>query len=345
MRTRSPSPSIDAGRGTDREHRVVLEHLDRWESKSLLPHDEAEAIRAFEHDEVAEAPRVPLIAEVVAYLGAALALGAGVALVGPRWEDITHAQRLTGAAVICAVLLLAGGWLRASDEPVVRRLAGVLWTLSVAALAGLVALLVFDLPAGREPAHWATFALGFSAAAYAAILRALRPCTPLVAALYAATLTAIGGAGVWAIREGWTWLDQHPAWFGTAMVLLSAAWIAAGAAGILEPKWAALTIGAIGAVFAPQTAFEPIGYGLLLGVGVAIALLAASTVFRNVAMLALGAIGLFGYLVGAIVHFLGDSIGVPLALLLCGLVLLAVSVVVARLRRFTVPSARGDVPV
>ena len=55
-------------------------------------------------------------------------------------------------------------------------------------------------------------------------------------------------------------------------------------------------------------------------------------------MLVLGAIGLFGYLVGAIVYYLEDTVGLPVALLLCGLVLLGVAIGTARLRRFTTPS-------
>jgi hypothetical protein len=338
MRLRSQSPSADGVGNIDREHRAVFEHLDRWESRSLLAHEEAEAIRSFERSEVAQAPRVPLIAEVVAYLGAALALAAGVSIVADRWEEITRTQRLTGAAIVAVALLAAGWLLRANEEPAVRRLAGVLWTMSVGAFAGFVGMLLLDPPSGdAEP--WALFAVGLLTGGYTAIVRAFQPSTPLVVALYASTLASIGGAGQWAIEGGWTWLDERPEWFGTAMALLSLAWIGAGAARLLEPGGAAIAVGAAGAASAPMLTFESIGYGLLLGVGVAVVLLAGSTWLRNVAMLALGAIALFGYLVGTIVHFFGDSIEVPFLLFLCGVALLVVAVLVARLRRFATPSS------
>ena len=78
-----------------------------------------------------------------------------------------------------------------------------------------------------------------------------------------------------------------------------------------------------------------IGFGLILGVTVAITMLVASVAWHRMEMLVLGALGLFGYLVGAIVYFLEDTVAI--ALLLCGLVLLSVAIGTARLRRFATP--------
>jgi hypothetical protein len=107
---------------------------------------------------------------------------------------------------------------------------------------------------------------------------------------------------------------------------------------MLTPRPAAMTIGAAGAVYAPMLAMESTGLATLLGVGVAAALLATSVWQRSGPLLVAGAIGLFGYLVGAIVYFLSDSVGVPIALLLSGVALLGVAVVIARLKRFTGPT-------
>ncbi len=86
--------------------------------------------------------------------------------------------------------------------------------------------------------------------------------------------------------------------------------------------------------------FTWIGFGLLLGVATAVALLAASVWLHRTEMLVLGGLGLFGYLVGAIGHFLADSVGLPIALLLSGLVLLGVAIAMARLRKSAVLSVR-----
>ena len=74
-----------------------------------------------------------------------------------------------------------------------------------------------------------------------------------------------------------------------------------------------------------------------LGVGVAIALLVGSVTMRNAEMLAVGVLALFGYLVGAIVRYLSDTAGLPIALLLSGVTLVVLAILAARLRRFTAP--------
>ena len=44
---------------SDREHRAVLDHLEAWETRELLTHDEAEAIRTFELQHEVVEHRVP----------------------------------------------------------------------------------------------------------------------------------------------------------------------------------------------------------------------------------------------------------------------------------------------
>jgi hypothetical protein len=325
---RSPRPS-------DREHKVLFEHLATWERRSLLTHEEVDAIARFEEQQGPRASRVPLIAEVVAYLGAALAVGAVVALVGPRWGEISHGQKLLGAGTITVALLLAGAYLRGVAEPAARRLAGVLWTLGLGAMTGFLALVLFDLAPGQDPAPWSVFVLGMTVGLAARLLLLWLPCEPLMVAMFVGTVAAVVGAGVWGVESGWTWLDDFRGWPAIAILLASLPFLVAGATGALTPDKSALALGAIGVVIAPMYAMEWTGFGLLLGVGVSIALLGSSVWLRNTPMLIGGALGLFGYLVGTIVYFLSDTVGVPLALLLSGAVLIGVAVVTARLRRLT----------
>jgi hypothetical protein len=332
MRTETLPDPADGG-PSDRDRRAVLGHLATWEEHSLLTSEQARAIREFEGRPKEPRRRVPPITEVIGYLGAALAVAAGVALVGPRWDEIGHPTRLVGAAGIAALTLVAGWLLRKTTEPAIERLAGVLWTLSVGAVAGFVGLLLLDLPVGRDPADWAGFVVGATVALYAGLLLALRPCAPLQVAMYGGALGTIGGGMAWAAQAGWTWPDANPWLFGVAMLALSGLWIAAGETGRLRPKNAAMLIGSAGAIWAPLFALTWIGFGLLLGVATAVALLAASVWLHRTEMLVLGGLGLFGYLVGAIGHFLADSVGLPIALLLSGLVLLGVAIAMARLRK------------
>jgi hypothetical protein len=331
-------PADHQEKPADREHKQILEHLGVWEERSLLTHEQVDAIRAYESQERATPPRVPLITEVVAYIGAALALGAVVALVGPRWEEISHGQKLLGSALLAIALVGAGAFLREMTEPAVRRLAGVVWTLGLGSMTGFLALLLFDLAPGQDPAPWAVFVLGVAVGIVARVMQMLLPCIPLLLALFAGTATAAVGAGVWAVEAGWSWLDDLVWWPAIAVLVAAVPFLVAGARGMLTPRPAAMTIGAAGAVYAPMLAMESTGLATLLGVGVAAALLATSVWQRSGPLLVAGAIGLFGYLVGAIVYFLSDSVGVPIALLLSGVALLGVAVVIARLKRFTGPT-------
>ena len=322
-------------RPADREHRVVYEHLETWEQRSLLGHEQVETIRQFEERERVAGPRIPLITEVVAYVGAALAVGAVVALVGPHWDDITHGQKLLASALIAVALVVAGAFLRGVEEPAVRRLAGVLWTLAIAGMTGFLALVLFDLPAGQDPAPWSAFAIDVTVAVVAAVMLLFLPSTPLLVAMFVGSVTAVLGAWAWAVDAGWTWLEDKTAWNGVAILVVSLLYLLAGVRDVLRPRMTAMTLGAVGMVVAPLFAMDPPGFGQLLGVGVAIVLLAASVWQRSTPMLVAGAIGLFFYLVAAIVYFLSDTVGTPIALLLSGVALMGVAVVTARLKRFT----------
>ena len=119
------------------------------------------------------------------------------------------------------------------------------------------------------------------------------------------------------------------------MLMLSALWIVAGRIGAMKPPAVALALGAVGVVIAPTFAMVPAGFGLVLGTVGSAALLAASVGLRNTPTLVLGALGLFAYLTGTIVRYLSDTIGVPVALLLSGVVLVGVAVATSRLKRLT----------
>jgi hypothetical protein len=322
----------------DASHASILSHVRTWEELGLISPEQERAIIEFEGRRPETRRGVPPITEVIGYLGAALAIAAGVVLIGPRWDEIDHLWRVLGAGGIAAATFVAGWLLRRNDEPAIGRLAAVLWTLSAGAIAATMALLAFDVPADHEPAMWGGFAVGLTVAAYAFVLNLLRPSVPLALVVYGGVLGTIGGAGGWAVEAGWTWFDEHPWWFGVAMLAVSVLWIAAGRLGALRPAGAVMGIGVAGAIWAPQFVVAGwTGFGLVLGVAVAVAMLVTSVAWHRTEMLVLGALGLFGYLVGAIVYFLKDTVGLPVALLLCGLVLLGVAIATARLRRFAAP--------
>jgi hypothetical protein len=325
----------DTPNGHDR--RAVLEHLSEWEHETLISHAQAEAIRAFESGQARpRRRRVPLVAEALGYLGAALTVGATIALIGPNWNSMSHVARMVPFAVAAVASFSAGYLLRDATDPALARLASVLWTLTVGAVAATLAVALFDREVGD--AGLEIFVLGVVTALVARILHVVRPSVPLVFALYAATLTTAIGAGRWAVDGGATWLEPFPTTVAVIVLVVSALWVVAGTTGTLVPATAAIALGTVGAAYAPIMLFGELeGLAFGLGIAVAIALLVGSVTMRNPAMLVVGVLALFGYLVGAIVRYLSDTAGLPIALLLSGVTLVVLAILAARLRRFTAP--------
>jgi hypothetical protein len=81
------------------------------------------------------------------------------------------------------------------------------------------------------------------------------------------------------------------------------------------------------------------GAGLALGIGTGVALLGASVALRSTVLLAFGAAGVLLFLPQIVFEYLGDTLGAPLALLVCGIAILAAAFAAARLKR-TVGAAK-----
>ena len=73
--------------------------LRRWEASGIITAAQAEEIRRHETS-VRPKPRIPLIAEALGYLGAALVLTAALALAAQLWSEFPVAVRI---AVLLAV--------------------------------------------------------------------------------------------------------------------------------------------------------------------------------------------------------------------------------------------------
>jgi len=101
----------------------------------------------------------------------------------------------------------------------------------------------------------------------------------------------------------------------------------------LEPRWAAVPLGLLLSLVAPDYALSEHGWVYAIAVPTAVAVMAASVALRNTPMLAMGTIGLFGYVTDMVVHYFADSLGVPTALALTGALILVLAAVSARLLR------------
>ncbi|HEX9124205.1 MAG TPA: DUF2157 domain-containing protein [Actinomycetota bacterium] len=297
-------------------------HLRLWVSEALISSDEAESIRAFETRRAPAAPRIPLVAEALGYLGAALTLAAGIVVFARVWDDLSPGGRVTVLASATLLAFAGGLVLRGSEESAFGRLSSVLWLLAVGGTAWSVGLLAADVldVSDRLVPVWVGGAMTVSAA----LLYALHPRTLQLFGLTAGLLTLL---------TGW-W--QSPIPIGLSWWVVGAAYMTLGWRGALRPRQAALRLGAIVAVIGPCFMVADVAAGTyILGLATAGAILAVSVAIGEPLLLVPGALALFGYLLSAIQRYLGDTLGMPIVLLLAGVALLAIALVTARLRALT----------
>lgn len=320
-----------------REHSAgeLARTLERWVGASLITRDQAEAIRSFEGRHAAAEGRVPLIAEALGYLGAALALAAGIAALGQEWNRLSGAARLGALGGGTAVLLVGGSFARSKEEPAIVRLGSVLWFLSAMVGLWFAATLLdeaFSLTGEQQQ-----LGTGIATALYAGILYLVRRRALQQAALAVGCVTAFVSLGdiVSPIPQSPWEIEQ---WIGPSLWLLGVVWIALAWSGVLVPRRTGYGIGAAIALVGPFLRGEALlDLGVALGIGTAVALLAASVRLRETVLLGAGAVGLFAHLVVALGEYFGDTIGMPLVLLASGVLLIAIALASLRLRRFTGP--------
>jgi hypothetical protein len=194
----------------------------------------------------------------------------------------------------------------------------VLWLGSSAAVAFFAALLgaeVLELD-GEAVALGA----GLAAAIHAGVLWWRRP-RPLQQLACLAGLAVAAGAGV-ALAGG----DE--AAVGLSVWAVGVGWVLAGWRRLLPPTVVALVAGGIVALQGAQaTAQGWEGAGLVFGLASAAGLLVAGTGGRRLALAVVGIIGVVMFLPATVVYFFAGTVGVPVLLLLAGVVLVAITLV------------------
>lgn len=263
------------------------------------------------------------LAEALGYVGAALAVTAGLLLAGQFWSDLGEAVHVATLALVTVALLSVGATVdRHESAGPLWRLGSVLWVLAVvgvAATAGVVAGEALALPE-MDVAVWTAT----PAAVAAVALWRLRP-RSLQEATAALALAAALLAGVARVAPGLT--DFNGLWiWGLGVV-----WFALASTGHLHPARSGIVVGAVGLLVGPLFILDG-RWGVVLGLATAAVLIALSVPMRATVALALAVLGLFVYVPQVVFAFFGEELGAPVALLLSGVVLLAVSLAVARAR-------------
>jgi hypothetical protein len=275
------------------------------------------------------ARRISLLTEAVGYVGAIFILAGGIAAVGQRWHSITGWGRvgvLAGAAVF---FLLVGMFVRRVPEPAIQRLVDVVWFLSVAGVAGAAGFAASGVY-GNTAAVTA-LAVGVGITLYSAALWLIRRHALENFALFAGLIVTICGAIFTA--------DSSPPSlvFAVALWGFGLVWAGLGWRRYVEPLWVSVPSGVILALIAPGLAAGEYGWVYAIGIATAAAAMAASVPLRNTPLLALGTLAMFGYLTSVVVRYFHQSLGVPGALAITGVLILGLAAVTARLMRATHP--------
>ena len=314
--------------------------VERWVAAGVIGRQQGEAILALE---VASAEagrgRRAVVVEVLGYLGGGLALVAGFVLGAESWAHLGYWGRAGVLGAVTAVLLAAGWRLRGEQGRALPRLASVLWLGAVAAFAGLLAVLLggrSDDALDDPTVAVAGGALVLAGGLYLAERRVLQQVALFGAA--AATLLAAGSN----LRVSSAGLA------GVELAVLGAAWLELGRRGLVVPRRTSEALGAL-AVVAGCEALAALGDGsawfgvggwwLWLGLAVAVVLLVAGSAWHRNVLLGIGAAAMVVFLFQAAGRYWRD-LGAPLAILLVGLGLVAMAVVLARLR----PARGGRIP-
>jgi hypothetical protein len=274
--------------------------------------------------------RISLLTEAVAYIGAVLILAGGIATVGQRLHSITPWWRVGIVAGAAVFFLLAGIIVRRVHEPAIQRLVDVMWFLSVAAAGWAAGFAAHDVYGNT--AQVTALAVGACITVYSAALWLVRRHALENVALFVGLVITICGTIVTVGSSPSSLAFALPLWvFGLA-------WVWLGWRRHVEPLWVAVPSGVILALIAPGLAAGEYGWVYAIGIATAAAALAASVPLRNTPLLALGTLAMFGYVTGVVVRYFHQSLGVPGALVITGVLILGLAVITGRLLRATHPA-------
>lgn len=273
--------------------------------------------------------RISLLTEAVAYIGAVLILAGAIAAVGQRLHSITPWGRAGIVAAAAVFFLLIGIIVRRVREPAIQRLADVVWSVSVAAAGWAVGFAAHDVY--RNTAAVTALAVGIGITMYSAALWLVRRHALENFALFTGLIITICGTIVT--------IDSSPSSLAFALPLwgFGLGWAGLGSRRYVEPLWVTVPSGVLLALIAPSLAAGEYGWVCAIGIATAAAAMAASVPLRNTPLLALGTLAMFGYVTGAVVRYFHQSLGVPGALAITGLLILGLAAVTARLMRVTHP--------
>ena len=297
--------------------------LDRAVAAGILSADQAAAVAALDAQPAAGARRGAVLAEVLGYVGGALAVVAALFLGAELWDELGPWPRVLLLAAVAAACLVGGAAL-GGREGAPGRLGGFLWAAAVVAVAGTAGVGadgLFDV----RPGTAALVAAG-AALVVAAVLWWLRPAV----LQHVATFTAAAATLLTALdRIG----DGTFDWGGPLLWGFGLAWLAASAlpaGGVWRPAEPGWVLGALAVVVGPLFAQSGRAAWLVVGSLGAAALVVAGVRARRPWVAAVGIGGVFVSVPLAVAELFDARLGPLVGILAVGLALVAGAVVLTR---------------
>jgi len=310
----------------------IEEHLKRWLDAGVVEAATAERIRAYEQGQSAGRPSTderPGALEALLYLGLVV-LAVGVfALFAQQWGELESWARVSAIAVPLVLLLIAGTAMRQSKDPEMMRGSEAAWFVSVALFAGLLGVFFNEYDFGFSEQDERGPLLVVAAATFLLSL-GLWVLSPKDA-----QLLAFAGSGVFLGQAIGAWPDQFSNELAGMTILgIGAAGIVLAEAGWFTPVNTARLLFSALCIIGPYEAGAgdgSLGFELLAG-AIAAAVIAYGVARGSFLMVLVGVAGAFLFLVSFIFEHFEDRLGAPLALMICGGVMIAAVLVLTAFR-------------
>ncbi len=297
--------------------------LDRAVAAGILSAEQATAVAALDAQPAAGARRGAVLAEVLGYVGGALAVVAALFLGAELWDELGPWPRVLLLAAV-AVACLAGGAALSEREGAPGRLGGFLWAAAVLAVAGTAGVAADGLLAVRP--ETAALVAACAALVVAAVLWWRRPAV----LQHVATFTAAAATLLTALdRIG----DGRFDWGGPLLWGFGLAWLAASAlplGGLWRPAEPGWILGALAVVVGPLFTQSGRASWLVVGSLGAAALIVVGVRTRRPWVAAVGIGGVFVSVPLAVAELFDARLGPLVGILAVGLALVAAAVVLTR---------------
>lgn len=308
----------------------VHEQLERWRGVGLIDTATAEAIERFEADRATSQPhrRIPVIAEAIAYLGAALAAAAVMSFAINAWQDWSDWTRVGVVGVASLAAFGVGVMTRGADEPAIERVSVVMWAAATVGAGVATGLLGSEVLGWREGdpftlAGGVTFVVG--GGLYLVRRHGLQQ------------LAMFGGLVAMVVSVFADWYGRRgQVATGTAMLVLGVAWFVLGWRDVVTPGRMARVIGTFAALTATQILYDGTSgweWTLLAGALLSILVVGLSIPLEQPELTFIGSIYTFQNLLIWVNEAFSGTLGVPVALLVAGAIALGSSLVLTRRMR------------